>query len=300
MADESKACVLAEPVKITRSAKDCLVDTVTVFVDRAEVTRNVKLHFDAPGDYEVEVEGLTSRIDADSVRVNGTGNVVLREVNYAVHHKPVVKVEVTDETAKSPAVIRQERDKLQAEIEVLKTRQGEINRSKELLTRYTDTMISAQPREGSADVLAASMEFAFALLERQQAKAQEYHDQLEDLRRQIEAKQKLVAVANSRLAQAGQSRSSTTVKSHDVTVVVQATQAGEANLRLVYMVNGASWTPAYGTSRCARLCVRACVRACVCVCVCVCVCGEENHNWKRASLHVSSKKLHCKEGAVGR
>lgn len=135
MAEERKdGGVAGEPGKVTKDVSECPVDTVTVFSDRAEVTRRVRLDFEAAGDFEVIVEGLPSCIDGDSVRVNGTGHVMLREVSYAVHHKPVVAVVATDDTANSPEVLQQTLEALEKDIAALNTRATEIQRSKELLT----------------------------------------------------------------------------------------------------------------------------------------------------------------------
>ncbi len=59
---------------------DCPVEVVTVFNDRAEVTRRVQLEELTPGMYDVIVPKLTQSIVADSIRVKGEGFVTILEV----------------------------------------------------------------------------------------------------------------------------------------------------------------------------------------------------------------------------
>ena len=49
-------------------AKSCGVEAVTVFTDRAEVTRVIHIDPEEVGQHEVFVEGLTELVVADSVR----------------------------------------------------------------------------------------------------------------------------------------------------------------------------------------------------------------------------------------
>lgn len=66
-----------KPTRIVLPAIDCPVHSVTVFEDRAEVTRsiNVTSQVAGRGVYEVIVEGFTSKINKESVRVKGTGYI---------------------------------------------------------------------------------------------------------------------------------------------------------------------------------------------------------------------------------
>lgn len=248
MATESKGADDG-PTKIVMSTEDCPVDVVCVFCDRAEVTRTIKVDVEGPGEYELRVEGLPACVDTDSVRVNGTGHVVLEEVSFGIHHKPVVEVVPDDATAeRDPKVVRQDMDRLDHEIAVLTLRKDEVERSLALLTSYTDKMLKhGTEHEGDAAAMEASMNFAFALLERQQAKTREFNSRLTEIADEVAAKHKLLAVCRERLAAIGAARHvrPRTVVSRDVTVVFTATKASEVNLRLLYMVSNASWTPAY-------------------------------------------------------
>ena len=257
------------------------MDAVTVFVDRAEVTRHIVHTFDTPGEYEVEVEGLPSCVDRDSVRVTGTGHIVLNEGSYAVHHKPIVRVEPDESNEQSYELLEQNRADIELEISSLQTRITETERSLSLLDkyvmptplfvqlsggyclpgitsktrrsrRYADSMLGRKPKlTGDAEVtaasLAADMDFAFSLMEKHQARAAAFHADLATLREQQAAKSRLLDAVHCKLRNLGRRNNVQTRTTHDVTVVMQVKQAGEVNLKLVYMVSRASWTPAYGT-----------------------------------------------------
>jgi len=68
------------------------VSSVTVYSDRAEVTRLVSVAGLSPGVHEITVEGLTSKADEDSIRIKagpGCRRSTLLEVSFEVHNKPV-------------------------------------------------------------------------------------------------------------------------------------------------------------------------------------------------------------------
>ena len=108
-------------------------------------------------------------------------------------------------------------------------------------------MLKAKPKADDPAAMQGNMEFAFALLERQQAKTHELNVALAEVQDSTAAKEKLVQVTRSRLQAIGAAHRDTRTKiSHEVTVVVQARYAGAVHLNLVYVVSNASWTPAYG------------------------------------------------------
>lgn len=82
-----------EAKKIEMKAKDCPIATVTVYSDRAEVVRNVAFDIASAGPLEVIVDGLSTRIDANSVHVSGgQGNAVILEVTTKTNYSPDAEV----------------------------------------------------------------------------------------------------------------------------------------------------------------------------------------------------------------
>ena len=119
---------------IERPVATCPVEKVTVYADRAEVTRGLQLSLDAAGDYEIKVEWLPNCVDTDSIRVDGTGDIVLQEVSYGVHHKPAV---AGSEPLPDNAELEREAEAVAKQLRVLASRMREVESSKELLRRYS-------------------------------------------------------------------------------------------------------------------------------------------------------------------
>jgi len=88
MVEEKELIIQAE-------AADCKVTDVTVFTDRAEVTREVTLEGLLPGQNIIIVKGVSKQIDRESVRAKGLGDMVLRSVGCEVNYP---KAEVVDES----------------------------------------------------------------------------------------------------------------------------------------------------------------------------------------------------------
>jgi hypothetical protein len=65
--------------------EDAPIDSVTVYADRAEVTRKIKLSPEKEGVQDIIISGFTSKVDENSVRVAGiNGNAIIMEVSYDV------------------------------------------------------------------------------------------------------------------------------------------------------------------------------------------------------------------------
>lgn len=60
---------------------DCKIEDVTVFNDRAEIVRVVKVNMTEAGLYRIELQNLPKSIlDSDNIRVKGSGSFVLLDV----------------------------------------------------------------------------------------------------------------------------------------------------------------------------------------------------------------------------
>ncbi|MCU0355980.1 MAG: DUF4139 domain-containing protein [Cyclobacteriaceae bacterium] len=60
---------------------DSKITRVTVFMNRAQVTRDTRVRID-PGKTEVIISGLTAQLDQQSIQVSGKGNFILLGINY--------------------------------------------------------------------------------------------------------------------------------------------------------------------------------------------------------------------------
>ena len=76
-----------------------------VFTDRAEVTREIELTCEHEGQHEIWVQGLTSYMNQDSVRVKGVGHFEILEVSFDIHYlKNEDEEEFKDEDSRKSAI----------------------------------------------------------------------------------------------------------------------------------------------------------------------------------------------------
>lgn len=68
------------PVRIPIVVDECPVVAVTVYQDRAEVTRRVSTSVPATGTYEIFVSGIAAAMDPSTLRVRGVANALVLEV----------------------------------------------------------------------------------------------------------------------------------------------------------------------------------------------------------------------------
>lgn len=225
--------VAASPLQAAELAADSQITAVTVFPDRAQVTRLMEVPLPR-GETTLVVSGLPANLLGDSLRVEGEGSsrLLLGAVEARTRH--------------GRAAVQAEERRLKAEIEALGDRKRLIadriaalqfkqeviqavgsefpkTRNEDGESRLPDpeTWIKAWNAlgEGSAQVRA---EIA---MEEVAVRAHE---------REIEEKQ-------ARLSQIATGQTA----SVEARVAVEAAAAGSATLRLTYQVPGASWRPIY-------------------------------------------------------
>lgn len=103
--------------------KQCPIQYVTVYNDRAEVTRLVNHHFNVEGTYELVFEEFSPSVDLTSLHVSGgTGKAcTILEVSYQTHYENTIpEVELTS------------LDQLQNEFDIV---QADIDKHQQELTR---------------------------------------------------------------------------------------------------------------------------------------------------------------------
>ncbi|CAF4042890.1 unnamed protein product, partial [Rotaria magnacalcarata] len=69
----SVAALITQKLPVVRFNIDqqCPIQYVTVYNDRAEVTRIIRHHFDVEGTYELVLDGFSTFVDETSLHVSG-------------------------------------------------------------------------------------------------------------------------------------------------------------------------------------------------------------------------------------
>ena len=210
------------------------VSAVTVYTDRAVVTRSAPLDLAATGTVEVTFEKLPANLLDQSLQVSGRGaaQVTILDVTARsayVDFTPNERVKVIEDELRALA---KQRRVLDDRANVLKSQEGSLAK--------LETAATASPTKDSAPRLSIEESGKLLIfLEEQRGKLsaerQSLDTQTEDLAAKVEAAQRKL----NELRGAG-GRSFKTV-----TVRLDAATTGKLDLALSYAVPGASWVPNY-------------------------------------------------------
>ncbi len=210
------------------------IHAVTVYTDRAIVTRTAPLDLAATGTVEVTFDKLPANLLDQSLQVSGRGaaQVTILDVTARaayVDFTPNERVKAIEDEVRT---LGKQRRVLDDRANVLKLQEGSLAK--------LESAATAAPSKDSAPRLTIEESAKLlAFLEEQRGKLtaerQTLDTQLEDLAAKVEAAQRKL----NELRGAG-GRSFKTV-----TVRLDAATAGKLDLALSYTVPGASWTPSY-------------------------------------------------------
>ena len=210
------------------------ITAVTVYTDRAIVTRAAALDLAATGTVEVTFENLPATLLDQSLHVSGRGaaQVTILDVTARaayVDFTPNERVKAIEDALRALAKQRRVLDDRGA---VLKAQDGSLSK--------LETAATSAPHKDTAPRLTIEESAKLLVfLEEQRGKftaeRQSLDTQLEDLAAKVDAAQRTL----NELRGAGGRATKT------VTVRLDATTVGTLNLALSYTVPGASWTPSY-------------------------------------------------------
>jgi uncharacterized protein (TIGR02231 family) len=215
------------------TAIDAPIVAVTVYTDRARVTRRGKIHL-APGEYTLAIEGLPATIEDDSVRAGGRGagvKILGAEVTTQFITRPpealLAELQGQLETLQEQDRALIDADTVEAErLEFLKALRE--SGGAELTKGIAYGRSSIEAVDSLAGYLARERD---AALSRRRALAQ----QRRDLAREIEA-------LRARLAQI---QHGGRLERRDIRVAVEAAAEADLELDVTYAAWGASWEPNY-------------------------------------------------------
>ncbi|EAY29223.1 mucoidy inhibitor MuiA family protein [Microscilla marina] len=209
---------------------DSAISSVTVFGDRAEVTRTADLSL-AAGEHLLLFDRLPEKIEQKSVQVNGIGNAVLASVKFKVAHYE----EVPDEDKKA---LMDEQQVLEDELAHLQNKSTRLSNEKKFIENITVKLTT--PIEDDVPTLdPAEWDKMFAF----------YQQKSEALDEAVLANEKEQRVWKNKIKKIAQQlqdlRYDDTRTKNQVEVIVQMKAEGNLQLNLSYIVYGAQWSPFY-------------------------------------------------------
>lgn len=207
------------------------ISAVTVYADRARVTRSARVDLVA-GEHTLHFSGLPAGIDARTVQVDGTGKARLRDVGYSVTYH----AEISDDQVRA-AYDEQQRleDELRRLTDHISAAKSEEAFVQAISVRLTTVTEKGQPSELDPAKWVELTEF--------------YRRRRDSLMEEIRSTEIEVRAVNARLERITKQIDTLGYRrrraERTVTVVVEAQESCEIGLALSYIVEGASWRPAY-------------------------------------------------------
>ncbi|HZY82526.1 MAG TPA: DUF4139 domain-containing protein [Cyclobacteriaceae bacterium] len=222
------AVLLNIGVVLAQSEKpvDSKISGVTVFLSRAQVTREVKTRLEA-GKTTLVVTGLTASMDTESIQASGKGSFIILGVsqrqNYLNEHN----------MPKSLKTLRDSLDYHQKQL-ALETSQKEIlNKEEQMLLANqriggNNQNISVAELKGMADFYRARLGEIVSSRMKQDEKIKKINIRIGKLNQQIGEQNELYSRNTG-----------------EILINVSAEAATQADIELKYIVTQAGWTPAY-------------------------------------------------------
>jgi len=230
--------------ELTIPALECKVFKVTVFTDRAEVTRRVVLSDLESGQHVIMVKGVSKFIDQNSIRAKGLGKMVLRSVGCEVNYPEVQKV------PKDAAAEFDERIRVLNQGIAMLNKKLERSKAEHTLLQTFVNNVMRGPGAGSSapgwvGLNEEKLQSVSELLAYYRKASEEKDKRDEEIKEQLRIERERVTKVNEEKAARGLKRVAGD-PTQDVKVVLQAVgELKKAELHLTYMVSNASWSPSY-------------------------------------------------------
>ncbi|MCU0445145.1 MAG: mucoidy inhibitor MuiA family protein [Microscillaceae bacterium] len=207
------------------------ISQVTVFPDRAQITRTAQLDL-AIGEHTLVFDQLPDTIDQNSVQVSGEGKAILANVKFQK-----VYYETLSDSARQ--TFYDEKLRLEDELKILNQKNKRLEQEKEFIEniakKITTPAEDAAPAELDPEKWLKMLEFYRLKLENIDSQLWATEKQTRLIREQLQP-------INYQLQQAGGKEQK--VK-NQVALVVQMPAEGSLLLHLSYIVSNARWRPIY-------------------------------------------------------
>ncbi|MBS3794163.1 MAG: mucoidy inhibitor MuiA family protein [Candidatus Thorarchaeota archaeon] len=212
---------------------DAPVNSVTVFVDGARVTRKGAAPL-APGEQDIIVRGITKFAQDDSFRVKGTGRASIRGINVETH-KEVFEPEGDTETLRSKLrKLEDERDEINDELSIQETR---VERIQTVLTNFSGEF-GKRYAFGDSEISALA-----ALDEETTTMREEAYEKIRELQRELEKVEAKISEVKSSLQRIEGERRIEATK--EVKIRLDVREECTVNLEVTYQIQEARWIPQY-------------------------------------------------------
>ncbi|XP_064629548.1 protein F37C4.5-like isoform X12 [Lineus longissimus] len=257
-------------IKNVFDAGKCQVENVTVYLDRAEVCRSIKTRI-TKGENQINIKRLSPSIEKDSLRVEGKGPATILEVIYSATQLSPEE----DENEQRHQEVRRQLHDLTKQKEAMESRKKRLQKQREVLDGFADNLLKTEAPEKndkeraqggqSRTTRSSSITFAeteaklqvqvpntldgnllegmcgfFDLYEKQ---ATRLDDSMHQLVIDLERLEEQIEKTGKNLKEMEIYKEEHMAR--EVVILMEATEDGEVELLLSYVVNKAKWSPRY-------------------------------------------------------
>jgi len=238
-----------ETTIVTKLLKDCPMDSIVLYSDRCEITRAVEHEFDAPGLYDICIEGMSASMDKDTLRVSGgVGAATVLEVSMKTRNDPNADAKNLPEDIKAK---KEEIEKIQAKISDIEIKLGAIETSIKWLDAWSNDVALTPPSHAKGSNEGGVPFLSEKYIDSVRNFTQFYAEEQEKLAVQEAGLQEELTKAKQELSRAQEALGFSMHilgSTHLVRIAVvslQVSKAGKAAFHLVYRCRGCRWSSKY-------------------------------------------------------
>jgi uncharacterized protein (TIGR02231 family) len=213
---------------------DTQITAVTVYTDRALITRTGQIHLNGT-ERQLTISNLPTTLDRESVRVGGKGNI-----NVKIQGVTVDRQYTTEPVAERVAHLRQQIDRLEIDKRRIQAQLKTIELQADFVRGLRDKTQDSFSRSLARQQV--SLSDAQNLLDFIGAKNNEYASANEDLYQQERSIDNQLYSLRCQLAEVETPHSK---ESFEISIAIEPAGAGDFQLELSYVVDRAYWTPLY-------------------------------------------------------
>eukprot|EP01121_Diplochlamys_sp_Union-15-3_P016235 TRINITY_DN5488_c0_g1_i1.p1 TRINITY_DN5488_c0_g1~~TRINITY_DN5488_c0_g1_i1.p1 ORF type:complete len:599 (+),score=130.40 TRINITY_DN5488_c0_g1_i1:55-1851(+) len=224
----------------TLTTAECPIISATVYSDRAEVTRKIKISATKEGAQDVIVTGFPTSVNEKSFRVAGADkNVLILEVSYSVVLPPLVPLKKKEDDPDWKKYKAKLKDLLKKK-QVIQAQQNRLNEQRTWLKNYSSYLLT--PSSTSTTTKEPSLEQASKFLSFYNQELKRLDDESFAISVEVEENESEIALVNSHINLLNTDQSDT---KREVTITLGVLEKGDVELSLSYVVNYANWKSSY-------------------------------------------------------
>ncbi|MGC4022122.1 MAG: DUF4139 domain-containing protein [Cyclobacteriaceae bacterium] len=210
----------------TTQTTNSKITEVTVFLNRAQVTRQVKTQLSA-GKTDLIIGGLTSMLDQNSIQVSGKGNFIILGTSHQQNYLSELNM------PKSLKNLRDSLEGLQKQVQLESSQKEILNKEEQMLLSNqkiggANQNLTVVELKAMADFYRSRLTDIVSSRMKQDEKIKKLNERISKIQQQINTQNELYQRNTS-----------------EIVISLSAETATNADLEINYVVSNAGWTPQY-------------------------------------------------------